>query len=489
MKTSFIRRVSAVVFAAAFIVLQLTGCASSPSARYDKLLSPKNPVCVYVWNYYNGNQKLAFDSLVAEFNETVGRERGVIVEVSSQGSIDGVRDALMDSLRQKVGAQNIPDLVAAYSDIAYTFYEMGALVDIAQYMTPDELAEYLPGYLDEGRIDGGLYNFPVSKSTETFMYNKTDCDVFTQATGVSIESITTLEELAQAAKAYYEWTDSLTPDIREDGRALFGRDAVDNYIINGLKQLGHPAFTVSNGSVTVDLDRASLKTLWDNYYIPFINGYYGAYGKFRSDDTKTGLILAYIGSSSSAGFFPQQITRNDDTSYAVDVGVMGVPFFENAVEKSVVQQGAGYSLVKTDEKRQYAAVVFLKWLTDTKQNTEFSALSGYLPVKKEALSKDNLERALSEGDSDQVIKRVLISSGDAVSGNTSYASPPFSGATDARYAMRNALVDACVADRAAVVEKIASGMSREEAVSSYSTPEYFDRWYASLTASVNEIVK
>ena len=43
-------------------------------------------------------------------------------------------------------------------------------------------------------------------------------------------------------------------------------------------------------------------------------------------------------------------------------------------------------VVKSDEKREYASVEFLKWFTDAQRNLQFSTESGYLPVKKEANS-------------------------------------------------------------------------------------------------------
>lgn len=35
---------------------------------------------IQVWHYYNGAQKIAFDELVNEFNETEGFEAGIYVE-------------------------------------------------------------------------------------------------------------------------------------------------------------------------------------------------------------------------------------------------------------------------------------------------------------------------------------------------------------------------------------------------------------------------
>ena len=59
---------------AAALTFSLTGCGNK------SLLDPGNPVSLTVWHYYNGSQQAAFDSLVEEFNTTVGREKGIYVQ-------------------------------------------------------------------------------------------------------------------------------------------------------------------------------------------------------------------------------------------------------------------------------------------------------------------------------------------------------------------------------------------------------------------------
>ena len=73
------KRIAALCLAAA---LFLTGGASGASG--SAAFSPENPVTVTVWHYYNGPQQQAFADLVNEFNETVGREKGIAVQQSSQ---------------------------------------------------------------------------------------------------------------------------------------------------------------------------------------------------------------------------------------------------------------------------------------------------------------------------------------------------------------------------------------------------------------------
>lgn len=91
--------------------------------------------------------------------------------------------------------------------------------------------------------------------------------------------------MTKTARTYYEWTDSLTPQPN-DGKAFFGRDAMANYMIIGSRQLGQEIFAVEGNQVTLNLDRDVFKKLWDNYYVPYIRGYFTAQGRFRSDDAR-----------------------------------------------------------------------------------------------------------------------------------------------------------------------------------------------------------
>ena len=74
------------------------------------------------------------------------------------------------------------------------------------------------------------------------MINATDWQTFADATGASLDELSTLEGVTETAKRYYEWTDSLTPDVPDDGKAFYGRDSMSNYFIIGMKQMGVDAF-------------------------------------------------------------------------------------------------------------------------------------------------------------------------------------------------------------------------------------------------------
>ena len=67
----------------------------------------------------------------------------------------------------------------------------------------------------------------------------------------------------------------------------------------------------ASGKAQVNADKEKVRRLWDNYYIPYVSGYFDAVGKFRSDDVKTGDIICYTGSTASAAYFPDRVVDDN----------------------------------------------------------------------------------------------------------------------------------------------------------------------------------
>lgn len=469
---------------AVLLVLSVTlaGCSASPATKVK--LSPDDPVSLEVWHYYNGPQKEAFDEMVAEFNDTVGMEKGITVEAFNKGNVNELTDAVLASANKKVGADEVPDIFAGYADTAYQVDKLGMVASLDNYLTKKEIEEYIPSYIEEGRFDSeeNLKIFPFAKSMEVMMINKTDWDKFASATGASLDSLNTIEGLTDTAKKYYDWS---------GGKAFFNRDAMANYMIIGSKQLGVEIFEVKNGEVTFNLDKDVMRKLWDNYYVPFINGYFASYGRFASDDAKTGDIIALVGSSSGATYYPTKVTVSDTESYPIETVVMQAPEFKDG-KKVAVQQGAGMVVVKSDERKEYASTVFLKWLTDAKRNIDFSITSGYLPVKKEANTREMLETAVEEaGDnaiSDNLAKTLPIAV-DITNNNELYTNKAFEGGTNARNILEASMKKKAAADAEAVKAAVASGTAKEAAIAAYNTDENFNQWYEKLKKELDETQK
>ncbi len=465
-------------------VLMVCGCGKNAKTPLD----PDNPVSLTVWHYYNGSQQTAFDTLVERFNETVGREEGIYVQGYSQGSVSDLEAAVRASLAGEVGAKGMPDIFSSYADTAYEVESAGALANLSDYMSEEEMGKYIDSYIEEGRIaaDGSLRIFPVAKSTEVLLLNKTDWEPFAQETGASLEDLRTIEGVAATAQAYYEWVDAQTPDIPNDGRAFYGRDAMANYFIIGMRQLGTEIFQVENGQVTLNLQKESIRRLWDNYYVPTVKGYFGAYGSFRSDDVKTGDLLAYTGSTTSAMYFPDRVELASG-SHEIDYIVMSAPILEGG-EEYAVQQGAGMVVSKSDEAHEYAAVEFLKWLSQVENNLQFGCVSGYLPVLKEANNTEMLDKVIEEQGMEVADKTYACMTHvfDDMAETKFYTNKSFENGSAARKVLEYHLYDLAAADRATVEAELAGGKSLEEACAPFVTDAAFEKWYEEFCSALRE---
>lgn len=463
---------------AAGISFALTGCGGGTK---NHGLDAKKPERIMVWNYYNGAQAIVFSEYVDEFNNTVGADMGIIVETESKSTVDELYQAVEDSVNRLAGADELPDIFPVYLDGAASLDEQGILTDLSQYVSDEERAEYIDSYIKEGYFgtDGGWKLFPVAKSTEIMILNKTDWDIFAEDTGASLDSLSTIEGLTKTAEKYYQWS---------GGKSFFGRDAFANYIFAGSASLGKEIYTVEDGKATPVFDETIIRKLWDNYYVPYVKGYFKHVGRYRSDDIKLGEIVAQICSTSSASYFPKEVTRDGET-YAIDYLVLPVPKFEDA-ERYIVQQGASMAVVKSTEQREYASVVFLKWLTDPERNMKFALESGYLPVKKEANSMERLEeyRRQNGGPSGGVESDVIASAFEAMQDSVPYTMTGFAGADKVRSMLGYSMIDLAAADREAVLAAGSAGDGKqEELLSQFLSDEYFKQWYEETRQKLEKI--
>ncbi|MFR1167294.1 MAG: extracellular solute-binding protein [Adlercreutzia equolifaciens] len=269
-------------------------------------------------------------------------------------------------------------MFVSYPKTVLALPDQSILVDYRDYFTEDELAAFVPAFLEDGEVDGHLVCLPVAKSTELFFVNKTDFDRFSAATGVTLDSLRTWEGLFDACCVYEEWTDSLTPDIESDGKAFFAHDYHFDYFQVGIESLGTSFFDGDDISFNSTFAR-----VWQPYARAAISGGLWLGGGYATDPLRTGEVVASVGSSASVLYYTNEVIRADNTSEIVEFDIMPVPTFAGG-EKMVMQRGAGICTVKSTPEKEQAAIRFLKWLTDPERNSQFAVSTGYMPVVQEA---------------------------------------------------------------------------------------------------------
>ena len=200
--------------------------------------SPKDPVTLTMWHNYGGDMQKTMDALIDEFNSTLGREQGIVINVTAISSSAELNESLDMIAAGDPGAPAMPDICTAYPKVAIQFQQTGRLANLDSYFSQEELSGYVPAFIEEGRLaDGGLYVFPLAKSTEILYLNQTLFDRFAAETGAKQEQLATFEGIAALSKMYYDWTDAKTPDIPGDGKMFFTADSWFNVAQAGMKQL------------------------------------------------------------------------------------------------------------------------------------------------------------------------------------------------------------------------------------------------------------
>lgn len=448
-----------------FVMLMGVGAMAGCSGDRVKL-DAKNPVTVTIWHYYHGTQKTAFDEMVKDFNETEGYSQGIIIEATSYGGASQLAENVLAAAAGELDAGAMPNIFGSYGDTALDIYNKGLAAEIDSYLSEDDLKDYEPSFLREGRLGmDHLYVLPVAKSSDSLMINKTDFDAFINtynaggtSASLDIGALSTWEGILETAEVYYQHT----------GKAFMGIDYVANYLIIGSKQLGQDIVRVEDGKPILSLDEDIMLTLWQTYYDPMVTGRFTKLGRFCSDDIKTGDSLCYVGSTASAGYFPTELTLNENNTHPVEMVVLPMPVFENG-QKFCVSQGAGMAIAKSTKEKEYAAAIFLKWFTEPERNVSFSLEAGYLPVTRTALKNEFLDPVFANIDTGDAIAvntvKALTVGIEQLRDYTFYTNDVFDGGADFRNQLSEPLVNAAQEGRELYMQMLAEGQSPEQASS------------------------
>ena len=354
--------------------LLLTGC-SLPSMRSTQ------PVTISIWHVYGAQTDSPLNDFIRTFNETVGKEEGIQVEVSMVSNNKNIHKDILAAANHDPGASPFPDIFVAYPQTVLAMPDESVLVDYRDYFTEEELAAFLPAFVQDGEVNGRLVCLPVAKSTELLFVNQTAFDRFSAATGVTLDQLSTWEGLYAAAREYAAWTDSQTPEQPNDGKALFVHDFHFNYFQVGVQSLGESFF---------DGERIAFgpafETAWTPYAQACLSGGVWLRDGYATDPLRTEEAIVSVASSASVLYFSNEVIHPDNITEQIRLTVLPCPVFESG-RKLVMQRGAGMCTVKSTPEREKAAVTFLKWLTEAECNARFAVRAGYMPVTQEAFDR------------------------------------------------------------------------------------------------------
>ena len=326
--------------------LVLASCGGSKT-----LLSAKDPTMLSIWHVYGEQADSPMNRLLTEFNDTVGKEKGILLNVTNMTNSAAIGSQLQDAKADKPGALDLPDLFSAHASDASAL-GIETLVDWNDWFTAEDMAAYVPGFVQDGIIDGRQVVFPVSKSTQLIFLNGSQYARFAADTGAQLSTLATWDGFFEMAGAYRQWS---------QGKPFCALDYPLRLVeLNALEQGGGELYKGSWYDLTNETFRAS----WMEFAKALVQGNILVSDLYSNTQVMTGETLAGLGSSAAILYYNDVVTYPDNTTEPTDLMLAPLPHAAGTATPLMPQAGVGLCAFKTTDQKAEAAAVFLRWLTE-----------------------------------------------------------------------------------------------------------------------------
>ena len=363
-------------FVSLFVVIAMTLATAFTFFACNKnntLLNPKKPTTLTMWHVYGEQVNSPMNDFIEQFNATVGKEKGVIINVTLMSNASQIGKKLKDAQTGKAGSKAMPDLFFCHSSDARG---LGAnnLLDWNDCFSPSELDKFVPDFLSDGIVSDHLSVFPVSKSTYMLFVAGGVFERFAADKDVSLSDLETWEGFFSVAEKYYEWS---------GGKPFCAID----YLIRIAELCAiSDGENISYTDGWYDANNPALLKAYDMFATSIAKGHIVVSDLYSNTQVMTGQTCAGIGSSASVLYYNDEITYPDNTSEAVNLKVLPLPQ-QAGKQKVATQSGVGLCAYKTTARKAEAATVFARWFTEEQRNLDFVLSTGYMPVRTGAFDK------------------------------------------------------------------------------------------------------
>lgn len=350
-------------------VIGFVGCSESKT-----LLDPDNPVTLTMWHVYGEQADSPMNRLIDEFNQTVGKDNGIIVNVTLMSSATHIGQKLLDAQAGKAGTTDMPDLFFCHASNAQ---ELGAdnLIDWKDLFDEKELDTYVDDFVTNGIVDGALSVLPISKSTHCLFIAGGVFDKFALECGVSYDDLATWDGFFSVAEKYYVWS---------GGQPFCAIDYLLRCVELNAMSKGATDFYKDGW---YDFDNEILMASFMQFADSIAKGHIIVSDLYSNTQIMTGQVIAGIGSSASVLYYNDKITYPDNTQIDVNLNVRPLPQTGGGTRNYATIAGVGLCAYKTTEQKAEAAKVFASWLNEENRNLDFVASTGYMPVLKGSFDK------------------------------------------------------------------------------------------------------
>ncbi len=334
-------------------------------------------VQIRFWHGLSGPLGDVLNEMIVEFNRTHPDIEVVTNPISSYTALSQKLSAALN-----VGKQ--PDLAQVFESWAAKYQKDNVLVSIDSLlandpeMTPEELADFYPVFMQSITYKGKKWSFPFNKSVRAYFYNK---DAFYRA-GLDPN------RFPATWKEFEEYCRLLTSPETKTHPAAYGANFTVNewQFVNLIHQAGGTIMDKDDKPVLNS--PAGVEAL--TYILNLVNKEKTAKASKEMDGQNAflaGTVAMFEGSSVSITYMRQQPIN-------FNIGYAPLPTYKT--DQSAIS-GANIVIFKSgDPQREKAAWEFIKWFTDTEQTAKWSARTCYMPLRKSAMQTPTIQNFLKQ---------------------------------------------------------------------------------------------
>lgn len=443
--------------------------------------SKNNVRTVVFWHSYQGYQEQMFERIVKVYNETVGAQEGVRVIPEYAGKTDEINNKFNDAIDAQENSGMLPNIAVVSKETAYNAVKYDLITFAELYMTDEEINGYFSGFMEEGRLSmaANTYLFPLSKQIQQTIINDNMWKEFNQEyPQYSEQSFMYWESLIDMAAKYYDWTDAMTPDVHNDGRAFFAIESLETFIYTYTNQRVPSLIQSGYDEITINANKDTFSEIWNLYHKGVVQGYISTVSDITTA-LKKGDILCYVGTPGNTNYSSVYIDLHGNMAPLSIKAVQYPSVFANRIV--VPHSGTGVVVVDKGEKSNKDAYNFIKWYTSN-PNFIYICFAGYeVPSCVELASSENTLNEIAKlMDKNKQQYNMLVCEYNQVLTYTTYSPVAFNGSERLGRNITAYLQQASKNDKEKVKSHVKEGYTMDSAVSYVCSEMAFNAWFEGI---------
>ncbi len=374
---------------------------------------------IVFWHSMSEEAGVLMDSYVRQFNETLGKEKGIEVEAVYQGTY-AESVTKMNSVLSAGQTETLPDVMQldATGKVSYLAADAAYTVEEALKDHPEnDLSGLLAPAVSNWSLSGVQLGLPFATSTTVLYYNKTALDA------AHVSAPDTLADIAALADVLK----------LEEGTVIYASVPNTPTLANWLGQIGSNLVNYHNGAEgTAD----ALECLENGALVTFLRAWKNLYASGALSNTSgstdafvAGKQLLMTSSSSNVASLLEKVANN------FEVGVAGYPRVNSEAAHGATVNGSCLVMFDHGDAKKEAAWSFMQYLTSSEIQADFAKGTGYIPSNRAASESETWKDLIKQYPQYQVALTQLLNTPDTMRSVTVGPSADF------YYAIMNDITD------------------------------------------------